>query len=268
MPSTDFHGTHTLLSGDYVDALSGLLDALFPCADRGLVRLDEEWLDEAPDVEDCAWAWDAIRGRFDRLSNRDEHGWTAWGVELDDPGRDAMRRLVELTNDAVGSHFVAEILLVRDGRTVLSAIPHHSDLAVDADVLREDAFAAAEASLAGLEACFVPVEPHDEWEAGNRRWSVGPAVCKETLDGRRTSCYGVSKLRGLRTADDGTTLELAWDLGEPLSEDPIGKALSWTLEKLHRPPGALPCGDEQRAERVADFLAETLRRYDGREIRV
>ncbi|WP_160166815.1 hypothetical protein [Halogeometricum pallidum] len=24
MPSTDFHGTHTLLSSDYVDALTGL----------------------------------------------------------------------------------------------------------------------------------------------------------------------------------------------------------------------------------------------------
>ncbi|MDS0292637.1 hypothetical protein [Halogeometricum luteum] len=267
MPSTDFHGTHTLLSGDYVDALFGLFDALSPYAGRGLVRLDEEWLDETPDIEDCARAWDAIRGEFDRLPNRDEHGWTAWGVELDGPGRDAMRRLVELTNDVVGSHFVAEIRLVRDGRTVLSAMPHHTDLAVDAGVLPEDAFAAAEASLAGLDACLVAGEPHTEWEAENRRWSVGPAVCEETLDERRSSCYGISNLRGLRVTADGTALELSWSLGEPVSEDPIGKALSWTLEKLHRPPRALPCADVERAESVADFLAETLRGYDGRGIR-
>jgi hypothetical protein len=110
MPSEDFERTHTLLSGDYVDALAGLVDALFPHADRGLAWLDEPWLDEGPVVEDCAWAWDAIRGAFERLPDRDEHGLTAWGVELgDESGRDAMRRLVELTDDAVGSHFVAEM---------------------------------------------------------------------------------------------------------------------------------------------------------------
>jgi hypothetical protein len=150
---------------------------------------------------------------------------------------------------------------------VLSATPHHSDLAVDAGALPTEAFADAEASLSDLDPCLVAVEPHDEWEAENRRWSVGAAVCKETPDGRRGSCSGISNLREVRVADDGATLELSWGLGDPVSDDAIGRALSWGLEKLYRPPERLPCGDAERAESVASFLAETLRRYDGREVR-
>lgn len=267
MPSDDFERTHTLLSGDYVDALAGSVDALFPYVDRGLVFLDEARLDESPDIEDCGWAWDAIRGRFDRLPERDDGERTAWGVGLDDSGRDAVRRLVELTNDAVGKHFVSEIRLVRDGRTALSAIPHHSDLAVSAAVLPVAAFDDAEASLSDRSGCLVPVEPHAEWEAEGRRWSVGPSVCEEAPNGRRRSCYGVSNLREIRVADGGATLELTWGLGEPVSDDAIGRALSWGVEKLYRPPERLPCADAERAESVAAFLADTLRRYDGREIR-
>jgi hypothetical protein len=268
MPADDFEGTHTLLSDDYAAAFVRTVVSLVPHADRGVVRLDEAWLDEEPDGEDCREAWEAVRDRFERAPSDDASSREAWRVELvdDGTGLDALSRLVELAGGIAGRHFVFEVELAREGRTALSAVPHHSDLRVDVDVLPEAAFAAAEDALSDLEACLVAEDPVAEWVARDRQWSVGPAVCKETLDGRRTSCYGIANLRGVAVAADGTTLRLSWGLDGPVFDDPIGKALSWTLEKLYRPPAALPCGDAERAERVAAFLAETLRRFDGREI--
>jgi hypothetical protein len=269
MPAADFEGTHTLLSDDYAAALARTVDSLVPHADRGVVRLDEAWLDEEPDGEACREAWAAVRERFERAPGDDASAREAWRVELvgDGTGFDALSRLVELAGGIVGSHFVFEVELSREGRTALSAVPHHSDLRVDGDALPEAAFAAAEGALSDLDACLVAEDPVAEWVARDRRWSVGPAVCKEALDGRRTSCYGIANLRGVALAADGTTVRLSWGLDGPVFDDPIGKALSWAVEKLYRPPAKLPCGDAERADRVAGFLVETLRRFDGREIR-
>ncbi|ADQ67130.1 hypothetical protein C499_05223 [Halogeometricum borinquense DSM 11551] len=268
MPSDDFNRTHALITDEYADALAQTTDALFPYATTALVRIDEPWADEEPDGDDCREAWDAVRERFDRRPERDNGDWEAWSVGVsDESGRKSVRRLVALTRGIIGRHFLFEVELAREGQTVFTAMPHHSSLAVDADSLPEEAFAATEDSLTKTAGCLVAEEPVAEWIAEERRWSVRSSICKETLDESRASCYGISNLRGLDVADNGTTLRLSWGLDGPISDDPIGRALTWTLEKLHRPPKALPCDDIERAERVADFLAETLRRYDGREIR-
>lgn len=277
MPSDGFHRTHALLTDAYADALARAVDALLPHADAGLVRTDEPWLSEDPDGDDCRETWEAVRGRFDRRPERDDGSRAAWCVAVGETdgaeaggetdGAEALGRLVGLADGVVGPHFLFEVELAREGRTLLSATPHHSDLGVDADALPESTLGEVESALSGLPACLVAADPFAEWEAENRLWRVGSAVCRETPDGDRTSCYGVSNLRGVAVAADGTALELTWGLGGPVSDDPIGRALSWGLDRLYRPPERLPCGDADRAESVAAFLAATLRRFDGREIR-
>jgi len=68
--------------------------------------------------------------------------------------------------------------------------------------------------LNGHDACLVPTETYFEWVAEDRRWRIqGGSLCIETLDGRKTTCYGLTNLERATLEDDGTVLALAWGAG-------------------------------------------------------
>jgi hypothetical protein len=219
-----------------------------------------------------------VTNRSDATGGGDEADSSAWRCRTTtDEGREALRELVALTDGIAGAHFVFRIEL-RDGETpVLDAIPHHSGAGLDAAQLSGVEFGARDESDSGIEsgevvgldghaACLVPAEAQVEWTAENRAWRLaGGSLCVERDDGRATSCYGVTNLRGVQIADDESWLALQWQAGE-LPDDPIGNALSWLADKLYNPPSAIPCGTAARAREVRQNLQETLAAYDGREL--
>ncbi|WP_242509301.1 hypothetical protein [Natrinema altunense] len=80
-----------------------------------------------------------------------------------------------------------------------------------------------------------------------------------------TRPVGNPSLERATRIDDGTVLALAWEPGE-LSDDAVGKFLSWIMTKLYRPPSAVPCETVDRATAVRAYLQELLAAYDGRTI--
>ncbi|WP_135855390.1 hypothetical protein [Halorussus salinus] len=219
-----------------------------------------------------------VTNRSDAASGGDGADSSAWRCRTTtEEGRAALRELVALTDGIAGAHFVFRIEL-RDGETpVLDAIPHHSDAGLDATRLAGVEFRDEGESGSGIKpgevvgldghaACLVPAEPQVEWTAEDRAWRLaGGSLCAERDDGRATSCYGVTNLRGVELAEDGSWLALQWKTGE-LPDDPIGNALSWLANKLYNPPSAIPCGTAARAREVRRNLQETLAAYDGREL--
>lgn len=288
--------THHLESEDFADEFGALVERVLPETTTAVVELREDELEMNPDGDECRRVWESVAPQFERVprdsgesangetgagdganrgdvTNRSDAAGGGDGADssvwrcrtTSDEGRDALRELVALTDGIAGSHFVFRIEL-RDGETpVLDAIPHHSDAGLDATHL-----AGIEpgevVGLDGHAACLVPAEAQVEWTAENRAWRLaGGSLCVERDDGRATSCYGVTNLRGVDVAADGSWLALRWRARE-LPDDPIGNALSWLADKLYNPPSAIPCGTAARARAVRRNLQEILAAYDGREL--
>ena len=263
----DLNRTHDVESERFSAALRSLVETALPHATDAVVRLREDETDTDPDGDECRRTWTAVRDRFERSPDEDRYGATAWRCPTaPDAARDTLLALVSLTDGVAGSRFVFEVELRREGVPVLSAIPHTPSAGVDATRLGGAVRPGEVELLDGLAACLVPAETRVEWVAADRRWSVrGGSLCVETLDGRKTSCYGLTNLRRARASDDETVLALAWDAGE-LPDDPVGRAMSRAVDRLYRPPSAVPCGTAARARAVRALIRETLAAYDGREI--
>lgn len=259
--------THALLSEEYVAALATLLDATRPRADDAVLIVDPDEFDHPPDGEACRRTWRHHVESFARAPAADEGGRTAWRCPpADDEAWRAFRDVVALAEGAIGSHFVYRVQLRRAGTVVVDAIPHHSQVGVNAKALGDRWQAEAEAALADLSACLVPEEPRIEWTAADRRWRIaGGSICKETIDGDRSACYGLTGLRRVRVTDDESVLALHWERGD-FPDDVVGRALSWITDKVSNPPERVPCGTAERAGAVRDVLAETLEAFDGREV--
>lgn len=261
------HRTHSLECDRFADAFPPLLETVVPHATTATVLIDPEEADHEPDGPECRAVWARARDAFERAPDADESGREAWRCDTTDPdARAALFDVGALISGIIGRHFVFGVRLQRDGTQVLDSIPHHSAASIDADALPDDTVEEVDAALVDLAACLVPHGTRIVWEAADRRWSVrGSSICVETPDGKRTACYGVSNLRGIDVADDGTTLALSWGT-EEFPDDAVGRLLSWVTGKLYSPPPALPCGTEVRASEVRELLAETLEKYDGRSL--
>lgn len=259
--------THALLSGEYVGALAVLLDATRPRVDEAVLIVDRDEFDHPLDGEDCRRTWRYHADSFERARTLDEGGRTAWRCS---PSNDecwrAFRDVVALAEGAIGSHFVYRVQLRRAGTVVVDAIPHHSRAGVNADALVEGWRSEVRAALADPSACLVPDEPRIEWTAADRRWTIaGGSICKETLDGDRSVCYGITGLRRVRVTDDETVLALHWERRD-FPDDLVGRALSWIADRMQNPPERVPCGTAERAREVRQVLADTLEAFDGREM--
>lgn len=263
---SELNRTHHLECDPFAEPFRGLVERVLPHATAAIVRLREDEMEMEPDGDECRRTWSAVRDRFERVPDADRSNGTAWRCSTTtEPGRDALRELIDLTGGIAGQHFVFQLEL-RNGETpVLESIPHHSDAGIDAarvgDGIRPDEVV----GLEGHRACLVPAETHLEWVAEDRRWSLrGGSLCVETLDGQRTSCYGLTGVQRAAIREE-TVLVLEWDAGD-FPDDPIGKLLSWTADKLYRPPPAVPCETPERAAEVRALVADVLDAYDGRDL--
>lgn len=209
---SDLDRTHQLESERFPEAFRSLAESTLPYATDAVVRLRGDEAATDPDGDECRRTWEAVRDRFERAADEDRYGATAWRCgTAADAGRAAPSELVGLASVIAGRHFPFEVTLLRDGVPVLNAIPHTPSAGVDATRLGGEVRPGDVASLDGHAACLVPDETRVERTAAERRWSVRDgSLCVETLDGRRTSCYGLANLRGLEADGDGTALALAW----------------------------------------------------------
>ncbi|WP_049924105.1 hypothetical protein [Halopiger djelfimassiliensis] len=263
----DIDRTHHLECEAFADAFRSLLESVLPDTTTAVVHLDEAEMDMEPDGDDCRRTWDDVGHRFERVPDEDRNGTLAWHCPTTtEPGREALLALVDLTAGIAGRHFVFRLELRNEGTPVLDAIPHHADAAVDATLLEGGPRTGEIVGLEGHDACLVPAETRLEWTAEDRNWSLrGGSLCLETLDGRRTSCYGLTGLQRATIDDDGTVLSLAWNPGE-FPDDAVGTLLSWLTDRLYTPPPAIPCGTPERAREVHAYVTALLEAYDGRDL--
>lgn len=262
----DLNRTHHLECDPFAAPFRSLLERVLPSTTTAIVRLREDEMETEPDGDECRRTWSAVRDRFERVPDADGNGATAWRCSTETgPEREALRELCDLTGGIAGQHFVFRLELRDGGTPVLESIPHHSDAGIDATRVGDEVRPGEIVGLEGHRACLVPAETHLEWVAEDRRWRLdGGGLCVETLDGRKTTCYGLTNVQRA-TIRDGTVLVLGWDAGG-LPDDPIGRLLSWTMDKLYDPPTAVPCGTPERATEARTYVAELLDAYDGREL--
>jgi hypothetical protein len=249
--------THHLQCERFAESLRLVVAEVFDEATHAVVHLREDEREAWPDGEECARVWAAVREQFSRTPSADENDATAWRCELtDSAAHHALLTLIDLTDGLAGEYFVYHLELRRDDTLVLDALPHHSDAGLDASQLGETTIAHIREQLNGHAACLVSTGTHVDWVSHDRRWAIsGFSLCRSTLEERRTACYGLANLRGVTRSGDGTTLELNWDPGS-VSDDVIGRALTWVVDRLYSPP--------QTAATVEATLRDLLARYDGR----
>ncbi|MFC3957450.1 hypothetical protein [Halovivax cerinus] len=260
----DLTQTHTLVCDRFGEAFAAVFELVRQEMTAAIVRLDEDELSLDIEGDDTAPAWESIRDRFERVADGDESE-TVWRCPTTTAeGRDALLELLSHTDGVVGAYFVREIQLRRDDEVLASAVPHHSQASLDAtrcETVADDEIV----DLAGVAACLVPTGPAVTWVDGDRRWRLaGKYLCAERIDGRPGSCYGLSNLQAASVRADGT-LELSWDAGT-VGDDAIGRALTWVMNRLYRPPTDVPCPDPERAETVRARMQEILAAYDGRTL--
>lgn len=265
--SAELNRTHHLECEGFAAEFRALLELVLPDTTAAVVRVREDEVGMDPDGDDCRRVWDAVRDRLERLPEKDRNGATAWRVATTtEAGQEALFELTSLTDGIVGAHFVFQLECHAGGTPLLEAIPHHSDVRIDATLFGAEIQPGEIVGLNGHDACLVPTETQFEWVAEDRRWRIqGGSLCIETLDGRKATCYGLTNLERATLEGDGTVLALAWEPGD-LPDDAVGRLLSWIGDKLYNPPPALPCETAARATAVKTHLRELLSAYDGRNI--
>lgn len=267
VPDRDaYRPSHHLLADDYTGALGTLLAVTLERADEAYVALDEAELEaDLPDADECADTWTAVRGEFEHLS-----GAPLWGssrTEYRLTGEEAaLERLCGLVGGVCGAHFVFQVLLAVEGEAVLEAVPHHGAASVSALPLGGETYLdAVAAAFDGQAACLVADGTRVEWDADGTHWAIrGGSLCKESPDGRNSTCWGISNLLAARVHRSEPTLELTWDTGDP--DGPVERALFGVTRALASRPERVPCPDRVTAERAKTVLAEVLARYDGRSL--
>lgn len=264
----ELHRTHQLSCDRFPDAFPALVERVLSDATSAIARLDETAVDVEPDGDECRRAWTAVADRFERVPDEDRYECAAWRCPTT-AGRDrtALRDLVAVIDGIAGRQFLFQLELRREGVPVLTAIPHTPSAGIDATHLDEDVRPGDVVGLSGHSACLVPVGTRIEWVAEDRRWSIrGDSLCVETLDGRRTACYGLTNLQRMTVSDtDETVLALAWGADEP-PDEPIGRLRSWIADGCRGPPPAIACGTADRARTVRALASDLLAAYDGRSI--
>ncbi|ELZ11599.1 hypothetical protein C479_07041 [Halovivax asiaticus JCM 14624] len=258
----DLNRTHSLLSDHFGEAFTALFEHVTDETTAAVVRVDEGELSLDIEGDETRSTWESVRDRFERVADGDGSKSTWRCPTTTAADRSALANLFSQAAGIVGTHFVHEIELRRDGQALVFAVPHHQDAFVDATVSdridREEIVA-----LPCEKTCLVPTEPAERWVEDDREWSLaGTSLCVERRDGRRTNCYGLSNLHAVSIAADGT-LELTWDAGT-VGDDVIGRALTWVMKKFYRPPTAVPCPDHERARAVRARMQAILAAYDGR----
>lgn len=253
--------SHHLNCHQFADAFPSLVEMVLPHTTTAIVWLDDYWLEADPDGDECQRTWDNIRTRFERIPDDDYDGYTTWRCSTKTES-DALFELISLINGIAGRHFLFRIELRNRETPVLDSIPHTPDAGIDASQLDESIKSDDIVGLPGHAACLVPAKTHVEWVAEDRRWSLqGGHLCVKTLDGRTTKCYGLTNLQQAVVADEETVLALVWNAGE-LPDDPIGKMLSWIMDKFYNPPPAVPCGTTARAQEVQEYVRKLQAAYD------
>lgn len=260
----DLNRTHTLLSDHFGDAFTALFEHVVEETTTAVVRVDEDELSVDIEGDRTRSTWESVRDRFERVADNRGNVSTWHCPTKTDEDRTALADLFSQATGIVGAYFVREIELRRDGRAFVVAVPHHLDAFVDATesdrIDREEIVA-----LPREQACLVPTEPAERWIGDDREWRLaGASLCVERRDGQRASCYGLSNLRAVSIAADGT-LELTWDAGS-VGDDAIGRILTWVMNRFYSPPTSVPCSDRTRAEAVREHLQKILAAYDGREL--
>ncbi|WP_247730877.1 hypothetical protein [Halovivax limisalsi] len=258
--------THDLLCATFAGPLASTLELILPAATAAIVHVDAAELEPPPDGGDCRRTWRSVRPQLERLPEADRTATTAWRWDpTSDAGRAVLFDLVSLTDGGTGAYFVRELELRIGGERVLTAVPHHLDAGLDATRCGSQLGREGVVDIPDEAACLVPTKPAAEWVVDDRRWKLAAgSLCVERRDGRRAGCYDLSNLQAVSIASDGT-LELSWDAG-PVGDDAIGRALTWMLNRIYRPPTSVPCPDRERAETVRAQLQEILDAYDGREL--
>jgi len=274
--------THALLARDYPDALAAVVAETLSRAEAAFVLVDHDERDESFDpAEETRETWAAVRDAFEALDGagpfRDDAGGesappTGPGASTPDGSTPyrlvgepaAVERLCSLAGEpVVGRWFLRDVRLTVDGDPVLGAVPHHSELWVDAAPLGEGYLDAVAAALADCRACLVPAGTRLAWTVDGRTYRLaGGSLCIEREEDA-DSCWGLARLQAVRR--EGSTLVLDWAPdGRPL---PI-RALSRGLRALL--PGAalperVPCGNAETAERARASVAETLAAFEPGE---
>lgn len=273
--------THVLLADDYTDALGAVVAETLPRVEDAYVLLDYDELDEGFDpAAPSRERWTAVRDTFEpvdgpgpfpeeavdasaseQVTDRDAPtGCTAFRL-VGDPA--ALVRLCTLAGEpVVGQWFLQQVRLTDGGDIVLSAVPHHRKLWVDADAFQKGYVDALADALADCRGCLVPAETRLKWSVGGRTYRLaGGSLCVES-DGGLTSdtCWGLTRLDSVRR--EGSELILAWRSDErPLPVRTLSRGLRAVLPGASIPE-RVPCKDPETAERARKLLAKTLAAYE------
>lgn len=175
--------------------------------------------------------------------------------------RDDDRRTVERCDD---DRRTGERRTVRrpigDLRWRARAVPHHSRAVLTDDDLA--LVAVCEDALAPLRACVVETGTQVEWTADGRRYRVaGGSICRESLDGRWSTCFGLTGLRFVDRSDE-RTVRLTWRRPDR-PDSRLLATLAGVVDRLSPDaPTILHVPDVATAHQVAAVLEDMLERYD------
>lgn len=266
-PDSIYPATHTLMEGDYHEAMKSLAHIALRYGTDVYILCEGAWLDEdLPDTEECRRIFQQIREAYDRLREPER---IRDGDAVEYHGRlpeasDIIERLLSAGPGICWDHFVSELIIAVDDQCIFFARPHHSTALVSVSFTDGGSYlAAANDTLEHHTGCLVQDGVRIEWEMNDDEWSIrGSSLCVGVEQSERASaCWGLGGIDDI-SIDDETTVTLSWYNHRP--DNGVEQVLQGVSDRLFRDaPTRLQFDDEATAQAVAELIVDTLVRFRG-----